>query len=265
MATVTVNIVDGGSARICYDKNGAKAWELNRIAVVSGLSAGTKQDILAEAITALIDVVGDIGSEEGTYPTRPTAHITEFQPENESDTVVRVRIVYKDYLVDLGRIEVGAAISQVETNRWWDGTRIAVGYTYSSSYAPDPRGVAGTTVNPPQGGRTTKLAPEATVRLCRKEYGSPLVKATQYVGTMNDNTFMALPAKRWLCTKIQGISEDRIWFDVEYEFQAREDTWDNEVGFINPDDGMVPSDAVEGNGILRVQVQKMMNFTNLNL
>ena len=270
---VHIDITDGAAGQVTYDKRGQVAWEYTRIAVITGmlLPPGLEEDIITPAIEELIALVGDVGA---PHPTRVTALLRDFQADAVSQSAVKIRMTYRDSTFGPPRIEVGASLSQVESNVDINGYPIVLRYKYPDDYKTNPaRVVDGVGVTLEQGGMYTKLTPEASVKYQQLELESPLVKATQYVGSVNDAIFLGLGPRRWLCTQITGTSDDGgyIW-DVTYVFQARVDTWDQTLVFINPDDGKPPADIDSGDsggGLSEasafIQVYPEANFSLLGL
>lgn len=262
MPTVTLDLIDGMEGKQCWDRGGQRAWEFTRIAMVSGLTAFTRgNDLLGAAITALVGVVGDIG--EGTYPNHTQAFIREFQPQAVDGETVKVTILYREAVYGAARIEVGSGVAQVESNLDRYGQKIELRYTYPADYSVN---VARAGLTQKQGGTYMRLVPEASVSFRRTEFTSPLIKSTQYTGKINLTPFMGLPAKRWMCMGINGVSDDGgLTWDVCYSFQAREDTWDEKVFFINPDTGKPPEDLIEGTGMKNPERYTPIEFEDLQL
>lgn len=236
--SVRVDVLDGASGRRYYGRHGQKMWEYTRVAIVDGITGVSgEDDLITQAVDAVIAEVGDLGA---SFPGRSYCYIREFQPEPESTECVKVRIIYRDGQVDLNTIEVGASVAQVETNKDKDGNPITLSYTYPANYTTNPNRAGTTCV---QGGLYTKFVPETTLVVERLEVGSPLTNAQLYVGKVNSDTFAGLAARKWLCTSIIGKSDDAGFsYSVTYTFQAREDTWDQNLIYINPDDGKPPDD-----------------------
>lgn len=263
MATIKIDNIEGGQGSRKFDRNGQIIWEYTRVATISDLSSSSDgDDIQADAVAALVSQEGgDIGI--AYYPGRETCLLREFHTELISPSVVRVHLVYRDIIFNPAQIEVGASLAQVETNLDKDGNKITLSYTYPVGYKLDAN-KAGETIT--QGGFYTKLVPEATARYRRTELGSPLVKATQYVGRVNSGTFLGLSAGYWLCTSIVGRSDDGGYsFDVNYEFQVRQDGWAQKLVYINPDTGLPPEDIVDEVGAKTIDVYEDIDFDDLDL
>jgi hypothetical protein len=250
MATVSVDIVDGGSGKLTVD-----GWELTRIATVSGLT-GTGNARLIEAVAAVAAVTGNIGS---AHPGYAYALLESFQPEHLSTNVVKVSCVYKTLDpaddVNYAEIEVGTSLEQVETNKDTDGNLITVSYTYPADYKLDDKKRNQTIT---QSGTVSTSAPKSSIVYSRRETGSPGSKSREYVGNVNaagwqlDQDSPGADARTWKCMSIVGRSQDGgVTFDVTYVFEYRADTWEEWVRFVNPDDGKTPSDVAAA-GLKRV-------------
>jgi len=261
-ASVKLDIIEGANTRLSKD-----GWEWTRVALVSGLT-GTGPEKQAAAVNAVIDIVGPIGA---AHPT-VAAVITEFVSSVDSSDDVRVSIIYRPPSVipdpdqPAAVIEVGSSLSQVESNRDVNNNLISVSYKYPNDYKLDER-KQGQTIT--QGKMLTRPAPESSFVFRRVETGSPGGKSRAYVGKVNAAGWAADPSaaeKTWLCTAITGVSNDGgETYDVTYQFQYREDTWEEDAVFINPDDGMPPADLVAGTGTKKVSMTGTANFNNLNL
>ncbi len=132
----------------------------------------------------------------------------------------------------------------------------------------------------------SKQVPHTTITFTRKERSSPFAKSEIFVGTINSRTFFGLPKHLWLCTGIDGNSDDggRSYL-VTYNFQRAEklNTWDpvftytddatglevtglnikNKKGPLTPDD--VGADEQNLIGKKRFQLYPESDFNELNL
>jgi hypothetical protein len=100
----------------------------------------------------------------------------------------------------------------------------------------------------------------------RREGFSPAFKSRNFVGRTNSGTWGGDPPGSWLCTRIEGVSDDGgQTFNVTYEFQYNIDTWLATVVFIDPDTGRPPENLIEGEGLKQVQVYPRVDFNLLNL
>lgn len=258
--TVIMDQLDGGRA-----VKGISGWEFTRVAKVTEL-AGSGQNRIVDAVNQVIQAVGDIGTE---HPLISTSRIVKFTPRVVSASVVDVNIEYKEgsfSFENTTRINIGTSVSQVESNTDANGDPILVEYQYPTDYQLDPQ-KAGKTIK--QGGTIQRPAPESTLVIKRRETASPGDKSRIYSGKANSVSWSLDPTsdpRQWFCYSITGESDDGgATYDVEYTFHYREETWDQEVMFINPDDGRPPPDLVVGTGLKIVRRVKTIDFNGLGL
>jgi hypothetical protein len=143
---------------------------------------------------------------------------------------------------------------QVETNKTAQGNVITVGY---SSGGAD------------QGGLVSKLVPNTTISVTRRESGSPGFKSRTYVGKVNAGSWSRDPgalARTWLCTAITGRSTDGgSTYEVNYQFQYREETWDETVVYMDTETGRPAVGITDGDGIEEYIIYQTANFNALGL
>ena len=100
----------------------------------------------------------------------------------------------------------------------------------------------------------------------RTESESPFALSKLFVGRVNASTFLGEPAETWLCTAIEGVSEDGgVTWTVTYEFEYRSDTWRAEVVFIDEKTNRPVSGLTVGVELKTYQVYPLANFGTLNL
>ena len=132
-----------------------------------------------------------------------------------------------------------------------------------------------------QGGTTPQFQPTTTLTASRVESVSPGQKSKTYVGKVNSGTWSLDPgclAREWLCTGIDGSSNDRgstwnVTYSFEYKPRIVDDDrltgWDARVYYIDPDTGRPPSDCNSGDnkgeGYKVVQIYDEINFNALGL
>lgn len=128
-----------------------------------------------------------------------------------------------------------------------------------------------------QSGSVEFQQPMETVRYMRREARSPQWKARLYVGTINQTGVFDDAPHYWMCTRLDGVSDDGgATFNVTYEFQRNPDTWDPVVIATDPETGqrVVLTDWEIINGlagldphpsIRQVTVYRQTNFWLLNL
>lgn len=254
--TVEVDILEGTAAS--HDL--VSGWEITRIAIVTGLSASaTSPAKIAAAETAVIAVTGDRGAVCPTIAV-PT-YLVRFVHELVGDgTTDKVKILYKGY--PRAVYEFDGSLNQVETNLDSNGDPIEVSYTYPANYPLDEqkRNILVT-----QGGFITRAVPEPifTVRwvqtaiVVEEEPWTATDAMTQlkldYEGKVNDAEYsigrLTGSARTWLIEKISGTTRDGgLTYEAAMTFHYRGNTWDTQVTFINPDDGLPPADLIANTG-----------------
>lgn len=155
-------------------------------------------------------------------------------------------------------INVGATVTATETNRDYAGNLITITYTANTTDAEAVTGV----------GTVEKQVPQVALSLQRREARSPLEKAIRFVGKLNRGRFYDGDQWTWLCTGIQGQSDDGgDTYTVTYEFAYNPETWDPTVVYIDPETDAPPVDPIptEGNGLVVVPVYNDDDFGVLNL
>ena len=262
MSTLKIDMVDGNSGKLT-----SGGWELTRTATVYGVTGDAHARILA-AWTATGLSIGN------AHPSRAGCLLREAIPTAVSTDIVQFQLLYRDFYFSSSNtdsIEVGASVSQIQTNVDYNDADLFVDYTYPIGYktAPDEVGLAATQAAPSQSGFVDKLIPCASVTITKEESSNPLSTAKTYVGKVNSGTFDldgSASARTWLCTGIVGRSNDGgSSYLVTYTFQYRPDTWDATYLFIDPHTGKPPKDLVADTGKKTSQIYVTANFGSLNL
>jgi hypothetical protein len=134
--------------------------------------------------------------------------------------------------VDLGTISVSAAGSTFETDLDIFGKQMVCAHDIqvrgglSTTDEFGKRIVPLVTKRVEQVQRAQISRPSVVLRVSRMEKGSPDGKARLYVGTVNSKPIGFDPARSWLCTRIDGTSNDGgETYKVSYEFQYNRDLW----------------------------------------
>jgi len=190
-------------------------------------------------------------------------------------------------------ISISTRTSSVLTELDADGNPIVVYFNTQSDDVNTPPAAAdrklagalfGGNAKGEQGGEVEKQIPVTTLRIERTELESPLQKSVYYVGTVNMNTWSRVQKHGWLCTGIDGSSEDGgKTYKTAYEFSFIRDSWNKIAAWVKPD-GIRPSlknkpkfwgenppyIQVDGlqrqlNGMTAVRVQGEQDFHKLNL
>lgn len=117
--------------------------------------------------------------------------------------------------------------------------------------------------------------PSTVARFSRRDKRNPLEAALKYTAKLNSAPFLNMPAGSWLCTRIEGTSEDRgATWSSSYEFQLgrRNEvgviTWDATVVYTFPpgykENKPLPWQVV-GKGIKNVVLYEREDFNALGL
>lgn len=282
---IAYDIVDGSGGR-----KTRTGWILDRIATVYNIDVSVPA---SKVILYAVDVLnaGDlthepilIGSE---HPDREGLYLSDFELAGIDPDAVKVRLVYKEYpFADQVR-RVGATTSQVVTNRgyfinpdtgvpWPFLSDMQVKYTFPADYeGVNKEKYAGKEFT--TGAESTKLSPESTIVITRQvRIGETELSrlARDFVGKVNKSGWLLAPddpAYTWLCTGIEGISNDNgSSYVITYSFQYREDYWMQTVLYIDPNTGRPPSDVDYGEGVVpgsknSYTVQELAEFNILAL
>jgi hypothetical protein len=263
MAAVSYeDLFDGNSGRVT-----AAGWEFDRMAIVTG-ATGDGHAKIYNAATELGLSIGD------AHPTVSDTKLRAVVCESIDTNSVRFRLLYRQgthtatpWEPPIDTIEVGASLGQVETNKDVSGTVMEVDYTYPATYAHDTK--LQSTAAPTQSALVSKLIPENTIIISKRQFFNPNGLAKEYVGTINQagwNLDPTAAAETWLCTGIVGRSNDAgISYITTYSFQYRADTWDVNIAWIDPHDGRPPADLVPDTGLKSYQQYTIKNFNALNL
>jgi hypothetical protein len=110
------------------------------------------------------------------------------------------------------------------------------------------------------------MIPMSVARFWRREPQHPAAKSGAHVGHMNQVAFGGDAAKWWLCTLIDGQTQDgaQSWW-VQYEFQRNVETWDAVVVWVDPDTNRILTNPVPGESLREYVVYKSSDFNALSL
>jgi len=242
MATV-MDITEGNRGTLTAD-----GWSFERVAKVAGVG-GVGHARLKNAVEA--DGVPSIGD---AHPTVADCELVSIHPESESQDIVKLRLVYQTPPALETEIEVGATLSEVTVDTDINGELMIVKY--------------GEDETKDQAALVSIGLPRSTIRFRRREFESPGEKAREYVGKVNTAGWTVdsgAAARTWRCNAIVGRSADSgRSYDVDYDFEYDEETWDARVVWIKSETGRMPPDLDE-NGRRRFQVYREKGFNGLNL
>ena len=258
---VTLDLVDGHTARNTYN-NG---WEFERIAIVTGVAGLGHEKIYNAANTAGMPSIGD------AHPTVSYSKLHEIRSIYVDPNKVKFSLIYHypnfgssgGFVAD--SIHVGASVIQVETNKNIADEAFELKYTYPVDYQRSPHDEPLTEAKQiTQGVMASKMIPQRTLTIQKEKGYSPESEAAFYVGKINSLTWRGDPPATWLCTQIEGYSDDGGYnYKVTYKFQYKYDTWDPVLVFIK-DDGNPPSQT-DGNSKITERIYEEVDFNNLNL
>lgn len=135
---------------------------------------------------------------------------------------------------------------------------------------PPPEGEAGPPARIEQSGTVDYMLPMETVRYMRRELRDPQDKAREYVGTINTIGVFNDAPHMWMCTRLDGVSDDGgATFNVTYEFQRNPDSWDPWVIYTDPATGkpivLSQDDIHTGEALKQVVIYRQRDFWGLNL
>lgn len=128
----------------------------------------------------------------------------------------------------------------------------------------------GTTTAVTQAGSVEYMLPMETVRYMRREAQNPQAKNRMYVGRINSISVFQDAPHMWLCSRLDGVSDDGgVTFNVTYEFQRNPDSWNPFVTPTDPETGqprvLTPEDLALPDGARTVRILPEANFWDLNL
>ncbi|MGH2437498.1 MAG: hypothetical protein ACRDFA_10935 [bacterium] len=117
-----------------------------------------------------------------------------------------------------------------------------------------------------QGADVELSIPQLVLSETRKERSTPANTARAFVGKVNQFAIFGGAARTLLCTRIEGTTQDGgLTYEVTYEFQFNEQTWDATVVFRDTNTGRPVENPVNNQGIKTVRVYREVNFAALGL
>ncbi|MAX26877.1 MAG: hypothetical protein CMJ19_20480 [Phycisphaeraceae bacterium] len=178
------------------------------------------------------------------------------QPDGPNAAVITITYHNPSGQGDQPKVSIGTALSQERTETDLTGNRITVAYSQSGDDADMVT----------QGARVTVLRPQTEISFTRLQTTHPASTSRQYAGTVNRTTIFEGEPGTWLCTSIDGDSEDGgVTFLVTYRFQYNAQGWQPTVSYTNPKTNRPPADLVNGVGIKQVNLYRQEEFKNLGL
>jgi hypothetical protein len=238
---------------LTLDENGQKS--VQRTFLVTGLS-GTASAKMNEALS-----VSGIPAWHADHPVisgLAVASMTVTALDSQNANVVctyktKTSRIMPPSTSTPGQVTVGGSVQSTDANLDINGALMVVG--------PPPGVTADSQV-----GTASIMIPQLALRFSRLEPSSPASNAKTYLGTTNSGTFQGDAAGIWLCTRLEGVSDDGgATYRVDYEFQRCPGGWDATILWVDPETGTPPSGCVDGDGIETYQVYAQTNFGSLNL
>jgi len=260
--SVISNIIGGETISLT-----SSGWSATVVYLVTDLTGNANQRAYKAITTPGIPTYGQ------THPAVSSMQVSniEARPVDENNTKkFMVTVQYEQLKPEdqppsesvQPQIQVGSSVESTVTQKDVNGDQILVSHTYTDT---DADGNIATRTDT-QGGEVEYQIPSTSVSFSRRENASPAFKSRLFVGKTNSTTWGNDPPGTWLCTRIEGVSDDGgQTFNVTYEFQHNRDTWAATVVFIDPDTGRPPEGLVNGTGLKHVQVYQRADFYQLNL
>lgn len=259
--TVSIEWHTGPQAgSISINSSGITVTKIGRASGIEGAGDAYLKEVLDDA------AMPDYGDQ---HPTINTIYLSDINIAPDDCGKARIQLTYTtpDYTsapindTGPGLIEVGATISEVDTEKDINGDQITVAHDFSST--DSDRGVES------QGGVVRTFMPQMRLRQSRKESVNPQSKANTYVGRVNSFGIWGYPAESLLCVGITGTSDDNgNSYNVTYEFQYNPDGWGATAVFIDPETGRPPAGLATSGvnaGVVTVDVLQQINFSGLIL
>lgn len=161
------------------------------------------------------------------------------------------------------RIRVSSAVQGVTTNVDKNGALLSVSHILQQQ----EQGTGKVhTQNIQQVGTVEIQRPATVVSITRQELGNPAPIAAAYTGFVNRLAFMGAAAREWLCTSIEGESNDgEQSYTVTYTFTNKPGSWDATITAIDPATGQPYPNLIEGVGIRDVSLYPEKDFAELGL
>jgi hypothetical protein len=253
-----VDLVEGNQAT-----ETAQGRELVRVIQLSGITGNPEARIVNALEHPAVPPVGE------PHPADPTLRVFSARAQADGASTAKVFVTYKrPNAIQKEPDDNGPVIMQVgSTTRTEDTNLDALGLNpleLSFTYPDD---------HPTKGGRTEKVSPllqkqvpQSVLNLQRHESENPLQKSLVFVGKVNSETFFFGSPRKWLCTRIEGRSDNGGQsYDVTYTFLFNPERWDVRTVFIDPDTGFPPDGVRIGAGIETFEIYRQANFNDLNL
>lgn len=257
---VEPDLVKGNVSRTLSD-----GTKVTRVYMVSEIE-GNRSDIIFNA-TGAVPQPGDV------HPTIPRIRVESVTANPVDSNTVEVTVVYATLKIGDSQVNedaetqitIGGSVQSVLTNQFFEGRNkklMVLKYTFPPD--EDPEGTATEKEIVPTANREQAII---TATLSRLEDEDPLNKAIEFVEHTNSRTFLGTRPRTWLCTSINGVSNDSgETFQVTYVFEFREETWDAVLAFTDKETGAIPSDVdTQADAQRPFQLQPTADFGQLDI
>jgi len=254
-----------------------RGMTLNRTGIVTGLASDGAGNYDAGGANSgqlyqrVMNAVRALAPPASACPGVTDPHYLESYDVTEYPDVdsARFKITYRGF--PAVQIEFNTSVSQILNNVDNQGNPIVVSYTYPSDYGSATSFLPGGNITRAggtlrQNALVPRPVPEIVLTIKYTSSGLSTVTAmATLAGCVNQNAYpigtISGAPRTWMWTAPRAISEDGgITYNVSQTMQYRLTTWDVPVSISNPDDGLVPPDAVVGTGIIMVQMATAVSF-----
>jgi len=101
----------------------------------------------------------------------------------------------------------------------------------------------------------------------RLESQNPLENSKKFADKTNSGSFLGDDAKTWLCTSINGSSDDAgETYQVSYVFERKIKNWDVNLSFTDKETGQIPTDVEDQPDAQKdFQLQETADFSELEI
>lgn len=250
MATSLVSdLIEGASLTLTSQAG----YQTTRVMILQDVEGASGHAVLYNAVTdALIPVRGTV------HPTITGIYVDSITAEPIVDNSnIKVTIIYKPVTNDTkppptdgtkakGQISFGATVQSVKTNQdYTGGTMWIDNYTKTGKTTPEKKVSL----------EVERLVPQFVVKMSRREsvpgartqadiINTFVSIGKEIVGKLNTSQFLAGATGTWLCTRMEGRSEDdNVTYLVDYEFQYNEKGWSVVGSYVDPETKEIPDDV----------------------
>ncbi len=268
---LTIDLIDGADLQVTD-----RGVRVTRVMHVSGLR---NQDDMTLYMALFAKGMPQYGM---PHPSIPGIFVSNIQsrPDGSCNTKARVTVTYGAPETDsynffdnypdedqTPSIEVTSTIQAKRTNRHM-GREEKEPITVTRNWLVPAGEGPPQAMSEEQGAEVEYMEPQLMVRYRRRENQSPGNNARHFVGKVNSTSVFGDPPRFWMCTRIDGISDDGgQTYNVTYEFQRNRDTWDAVVVAIDPATGKPQVSPVPnpGGDVVLVTLYEEIDFTALHL